>query len=120
MKTIKSILTLMVLPTILSELATGGTLLSNYLTPVRFLLLIAVYLPVLLIREFSFRYKLGYGGILFLGAIYGFFNEGLVAKTMIVNNTIPFAPYNHYGYIAGISLPWTLLIAFWHAISSVL
>ena len=68
-------------------------LLSVFFNPGTFLFLFLGYgVPVLLIREFVVRYNFGLAGTFALGMAYGVFNEGFLAKTMILGTTSPFQP----------------------------
>lgn len=107
---------------VLPELLSGNTPISKFIQPSTFLLLflIGYGLPVLVIREFSVRKKLGLTGIILLGLAYGVYNEGLLAKTLIAESNLPVRQFDNYGYFAGVNFPWTAVIGFWHAIASVL
>ena len=84
------------------------------------LILLIIYgCAVLLIRELSVRWRLGLIGIFILGLAYGFYNEGIVTKTLLLSKTIPM---NNFIYPTkfGINWAWALFINVWHALHAVL
>jgi hypothetical protein len=120
--TLKAIATLMLLSAFLPEVTTGNTPITTFFTPLAFVFLVVIGygLPVLLIREFAVRMRLGTAGIVLLGFAYGSYNEGLWAKTMIDVHHVPMAIFNDYGVVLGIDVPWALTISLYHALGSVL
>jgi hypothetical protein len=113
--------TLLALATVLPELFSGSTPLISFLNPGLLLFLFLGYgLAILLIRELAVRCRSGLLGLFFLGLAYSVFNEGLLAKTLIVEKNLPVGLYDHYGYWLGISFPWAAGIGAWHACASVI
>lgn len=121
MNKLKAILLLIFLSPILTEIITSSTPPTVFFNPatLAFSILLVYGIPVLVIREFAVRYKLGLAGIFSIGITYGIFSEGLLAKTSILNNSLPVGAYDQYGYIFGISFPWTITISTWHALAAV-
>jgi hypothetical protein len=117
-----AVLTLMFLSAFLPEVCSGSTPITQFFTPTVFpLLVILGYgVPVLLIRELAVRRHMSIAGILIAGFAYGFYNEGLLAKTMIRIGDVPMSTFNNYGDVFGIAIPWALTISLFHAIASVL
>lgn len=112
---------LLALATILPELFSGSTSLIGFLNPGLVLFLLLGYgVAVLLIRELGVRCHSGWLGLFLLGLAYSVFNEGLLAKTLILQRKLPVALYDHYGYWLGISFPWAAGIGAWHACASVM
>ena len=117
----RPIATLLALTTVLPELFSGSTPLAGFLNPGLLLFLFLGYgLAILLIRELAVRCRSGLLGLFFLGLAYSVFNEGLLAKTLIVERNLPIGLYDHYGYLLGISFPWAAGIGAWHACASVI
>lgn len=117
----RAAITLLVLCTLLPELFTGSTSLVAFLNPGLVVFLFFGYgVAILLVRELAVRCHSGILGLFFMGMGYSIFNEGLLAKTMILKNGLPVSQYNDYGYWLGISFPWAAGISSWHAIASVL
>ena len=77
-------------------------------------------MAILLVRELGVRWHCGVLGLFFLGLAYSIFNEGLLAKTLILEKHLPVPLYDQYGYVLGISLPWAAGIGTWHAYASVI
>ena len=122
MRKTRAAATLMVLSPILAELVSGSTPPHVFFAPatLALFLLLGYGLPVLLIREFVIRQGLDQRAIFLLGLGYGVFNEGLLAKTMIFQRNLPIHEFDNYGYLLGISIPWSVTISVWHALSAVL
>jgi hypothetical protein len=120
MKT-RAAITLLVLCTVLPELFTGSTSLSAFLNPGMVVFLFFGYgVAVLLVRELAVRCHSGILGLFFMGMGYAIFNEGFLAKTMILKTGLPVSQYNDYGYWLGISFAWSAGISAWHGMASVL
>ena len=77
-------------------------------------------MAVLLVRELAVRWNCGVLGLFSLGLAYSIFNEGLLAKTLILEKGLPVPQYDQYGCVLGISLPWAAGIGTWHAYASVI
>ncbi len=121
MQYIKPIVTLVAVATLMPELVTGSTSLFSFFIPINFLINFLGYgITVLLIREFYVRYNLNFFGLFLLGIVYVGINEGLLAKTIILENGIPWNLFDNYGYIVGISIPWALAMSVWHSVFSVM
>ena len=79
------IATLLALATVIPELFTGSTPLVGFLNPGLFFFLFLGYgVAILLVRELAVRCRSGILGLFFLGLAYSIFNEGLLAKTLII------------------------------------
>ncbi len=114
-------LLLVAIATVVPELITGSTPIIAFLNPATILFLVIGYgIPVLLIRELIVRRSLSLPAAVCLGLTYGIVNEGLFARTIIQQHSLPIPQYDHYGFLIGISLPWTAGICTWHAFASVL
>jgi hypothetical protein len=119
---VKPILTLLLITPFLTELLSNNMAPSEFFKPFNFLLLATVVygFPVLLLRELACRHRLGIPGLLCLGLVYGIINEGIIAKTFYLAEGVPVNTFDHYGYVAGISIPWSITITVWHALHAVL
>jgi len=117
----KALVLLLITPFLLTELLTGNIGFPYILDPATFITLIIVYgFPILIIRELVVRWQGGALSIFLLGLTYGLFNEGIIAKTLMMQQALPIPIMDGYGYILGISIPFTLLIVPWHALYSVM
>lgn len=117
----KPILTLIVLAMVMPELVTGSTTLPSFLIPINFIINFLGYgIAILLIRELYVRYKLNFLGLFLLGVAYAGLNEGIIAKTFLLESGIPWNIFDNYGYILGISVPWALAMSIWHSVFSVM
>lgn len=117
----KAVLTLFLLASILPELLTGSSPISSFLNPTHLIILFIGYgLAVVLFREISVRNNLSLVGTYIFGIAFGIFNEGFLAKTLIKSTSLPISQYNDFGYLLGVSFPFTFVISFWHALAAVL
>ena len=117
----RPVATLLILATVFPELFTGSTSLVAFLNPGLLLWLVLGYgLAVLLVRELWVRLGGGLPALFLLGLAYGIFNEGLLAKTVLLDQHLPIPQYDHYGVMLGISFPWMAGISVWHACASVI
>lgn len=117
----KAALTLFFIIPFLTELLSGNMAAHIFFNPVNLLVMFLGYgVPILLIREMAIRWDLDWKGIFITGLAYGFFNEGIGAKTLLTQIVVPVKTFNEYGYFAGINLAWAAVIVVWHAFHSVL
>ena len=98
--------------------------LSSNQTPWSFVLLswglIPVYgFPVLLLREWALRRSVSLAGLLVAGFGYGLYNEGLVAKTIFLNQKVPWNLFDGRIGWGGVNWGWLLVICSFHALFSV-
>ena len=102
----------------MTELLSGSLPASEFFRPPVFLFLTTVGygFPILLLREFAVRRRLGLLGLLALGLVYGIFNEGIIAKTFYLAANVPIRNFDGYGYTGGIAVPWAINISLWHAL----
>ncbi len=114
------ILYFVLLAALLPEGITGSTQPLGWLNPVQALLNFWLYgTGVLVVREFSLRWKTGWWGILLLGAAYGIVEEGL-AVTTFFNPTLPqLGTLAWYGRDLGINWLWAVWLTTFHAIVSI-
>jgi len=118
---LKPVFTLILLSPVLAELISESSPAPVFFNPGTFVFLLVSYgVAVLVIREIAVRRRLSFGDIYIIGAAYGIFNEGFLAKTLIRKDHIPIPAFDHYGYFFGINFPWTATIILWHGIASVL
>ena len=113
-------LTLYLLAPVLAELLTGATPPLQFVNPMTFLTLTALYgSGALLIRETARRRGLGWGSIVLLGAAYGVLEEGLVVTSWF-NPYWPDILYLH-GYTRALDTNWywALGLTAFHAIFSI-
>ena len=116
------LLSLALLAALLPETITGSTRPEGWLNPLQALFNIWLYgTGVVAVREISLRWKVGYPGILLLGAAYGIVEEGL-AVTTFFNPTLPqFADstLGWYGRLFGVNWVWAVWLSTFHGIVSI-
>ena len=118
----KPILVLLLVTPFLTELLSGSLPASEFFRPpvILFLSTVGYGFPLLLLREFAVRRRLGIIGLFVLGIVYGIFNEGILAKTFYLAANLPVRTFDGFGYFHGIAVPWAIMISVWHALHSVL
>jgi len=113
----KPIFTLLLVTPVLTELLSGNLAPSAFLNPIvpLFLSTVGYGFPILLLREFSIRKRMGIPGL-----AYGIFNEGILAMTFYMAVKVPINTFDGYGRVFGISVPWAVTISTWHALHAFL
>jgi hypothetical protein len=106
---------------ILTELLSGNQSLGRLFSPGNYLGLMIFYsIPALLIREAMIRWRLGVIGLFVLGIAYGFFNEGVIARTLLLTDEAMFMSLFRGYETFGINLAWAAAILPWHALHSIM
>ena len=114
------VLYLVALAAVLPEAITGSTPPLNWLNPIGVGLLFWLYgAGVLVCRELSIRWRVGWPGILLLGAAYGIIEEGFTVKTMFDPNSPVVGVLGSYGHWMGVNWVWTLWLMIFHAAFSI-
>jgi len=118
----KPVAALLLLAPFLTELLSGSLPAPAFFRPqvLLFLTTVGYGFPILLLREFAVRRRLGIFGLVALGFVYGIFNEGIIAKTFYLATNVPIHNFDGYGYTGGIAIPWAITISTWHALHSFL
>lgn len=75
--------------------------------------------PVLLIRELWVARTLSPSALLVCGLAYGIFNEGILARTLLLRAGLPVPIFDGYLVAWGVTWSWGITILVWHAIFSV-
>ena len=116
----KPVLSLLLLAPFLTELLSGNLPASQFFQPQVYVFLATVGygFPILLLREFAVRRRLGLAGLFMLGLVYGIFNEGILARTFYLASNVPIKTFDGYGYVFGVAIPWAITISIWHALHS--
>ena len=116
------IVLMLVLPAVLAELILEATPAPEFFAPATLLLFtfIGYGMPVLVIREFAVRCKMSTAGIFVLGLAYGIYNEGFLAKTLLMEHDVPNPAFDQYSMLGGINIAWMSVICIYHAMCSVL
>jgi len=115
------VLALCLLSPFIGELLSSNVLPSLFVRqPVMIVFAALTYsLPVLLIRELVVARTLSLGGLLVCGLAYGIFNEGLLARTILMTEGLPIPVFDRFLSIGGLSVGWGATMLAWHAIFSV-
>lgn len=105
----------------LIELQSGNIPFFSFFNPgiLLFLVTVGYGLPVLVIRELAVRFQFGFLSLLSLGIIYGLYNEGLIARTLIRNTDVPLSAFNGEILVGGLNLGFLFVITLAHALQAV-
>ena len=117
----KALLVLVLTAPVLTEIVSGNTPVHRFLDPrVPIFFLVAYSLPLLVIREAMFRWRISWTGVFLLGLAYGIWNEGLLAQTLIRFDHVPIDKFDRYIYTAGFNFSWVAVIVPWHAMLAII
>jgi hypothetical protein len=113
-------LTLYLLAPITAEVLTGATPPLQFVNPLSFIFLTALYgSGALLIRETTRRRGLGWWSVILLGAAYGVLEEGLVVTSWLNPYWPDLAFLDGYSRALGVNWFWALGMTAFHAIISI-
>jgi len=117
----RPLLALVVLAPFVGEILSSNVPASLFfLRPIMILFAALTYsLPVLLIRELAVARRLSHPGLLICGLAYGIFNEGILARTLVMSEGLPIPTFNHYFSVLGLNVAWAITLLVWHALFSV-
>jgi hypothetical protein len=116
----KAVLVLAIAAPVLTEIVSGNTPAHALLNPkIVIFLLLGYSFPLLIIREYSIRWRLSVLGVFLWGLAYGILNEGLLAQTLIRFEHVPINKFDRYIVLGGFNLSWACLIVPWHALFAV-
>ncbi len=99
------------------EILTGSTRVEQYLSPVTLFGMLFYGLQVAIIADLAARYRFKWRTIYLVGLIYGIFEEGFAVETMLSPHPPGFVDVLR---IAGLNVTWSIYIAIFHAVVSVL
>ncbi len=121
MKHIKPITALLLLSPITSELISGFYKITEFVDPIRLLLISSMYgIGTLLVREIKARRELCYGAVFLLGIAYAIIDEGIATKSFFDPNMVELSILSSYGRFMGVNLDWAIHIAIYHGVWSIL
>lgn len=113
-------LTLYLLAPIIAEVLTGSTPPLQFVNPLSFIFLTALYgSGALLVRETARRRGLGWWSVILLGAAYGVLEEGLVVTSWLNPSWPDLAFLNGYSRALDINWFWALGMTAFHVVVSI-
>jgi hypothetical protein len=117
---LKPLLLFILIIPVLTELLSGNQPPGKFFSPGNYFILLIFYsVPALLIREALVRWRLGVLGLFVLGIAYGIFNEGVIARTLLLTDDEMFISLFRGYSTWGINLAWAAAILPWHALYSI-
>ncbi len=106
-------------PTI-AELLSGSSPPLEFFNPVILALLLGLYgAGVLIARELSVRWNLGWAGIVVLGIAYGILEEGVAVKSFFDPMWVDIGALGEYGRYLGTNWVWAVWLTIYHASVSI-
>ena len=117
----KQILFLIIGTAVFTELLSSNLTLVHFLNPIilLFILTIGYGFPVLLVRELVVRKGMGLASLFMLGLAYGIWNEGILARTLLLNTNVPVNYFDGYVGELGINFAWASQIVTWHSLLAI-
>ena len=114
------IILLVLLSPLIAELLSGSAPPLEFLNPIGFFVLLGLYgCGVLLIREYSIKFDIGFFGIIILGIAYGIIEEGLAVKSFFDPGWMDLGILGVYGRWIGVNWVWSFFLTIYHAIYSI-
>jgi len=106
-------------PTI-AELLSGSSPLLEFFNPVGFPLLLGLYgAGVLIVRELSVIWKVGWAGVVVMGIAYGILEEGVAVKSFFDPEWMDLGGLGEYGRYLGTNWVWAVWLTIYHASVSI-
>src|SRR6266508_2748604 len=116
----RPLLALVLLSPVIAEMLSGSSAPLEWLNPAVPLLLIWLYgSGVLVMRETAVRWKVGWPGILLLGAAYGIIEEGLAVKSFFDPGWMDLGTLGWYGRWLDVNWVWAVWLTIYHAVVSI-
>ncbi len=116
----RPLLALVLLSPVIAEMLSGSSAPLEWLNPAVPLLLIWLYgSGVLVMRETAVRWKIGWPGILLLGAAYGIIEEGLAVKSFFDPAWMDLGNLGWYGRWLDVNWVWAVWLTIYHAVVSI-
>jgi len=116
----RPLLALVLLSPVIAEMLSGSSAPLEWLNPAVPLLLIWLYgSGVLVMRETAVRWKVGWPGILLLGAAYGIIEEGLAVKSFFDPAWMDLGNLGWYGRWLDVNWVWAVWLTIYHAVVSI-
>ena len=114
------IISLVLLSPLIAELLSGSAPPLEFFNPISFFVLLGLYgCGVLLIREYSIKFDIGFVGIIILGIAYGVIEEGLAVKSFFDPEWMDLGILGVYGRWIGVNWVWSFFLTIYHAIYSI-
>ncbi|HEX2994037.1 MAG TPA: hypothetical protein VHP14_04415 [Anaerolineales bacterium] len=112
-------LALWLIAPVFGELVSGSTPLNEYISPFTILLCMLYGSGAVIIRERLIRGGKSWRGLLWLGAAYGIFEEGLMVRSFFDPNWQDLEQLGIYGRAIGVNWVWTEHLIIFHMLISV-
>ena len=105
---------------IIAELLSGSSPPLEFFNPISFALLLGLYgAGVLVVRELAVMWRLGWMGIIVLGAAYGILEEGVAIKSFFDPFWMDLGGLGEYGRYVGTNWVWAVWLTIYHSMISI-
>ena len=120
MKRISPAIALLLIAPVVGELVSGHQAPAEFFNPIVFLALALPYgCGALLCREFTRRWRSGWPGMLFLGAAYGLYEEGVVSRALFNPEWHEAMALAGFDNVAGFNWTYGTMLVHFHVTISV-
>ena len=116
----KALWLLAIMSPVVAELCSGSSPPLEFFNPISFALLLGLYgAGVLIMRELSVIWNLGWFGVILLGSAYGILEEGVAIKSFFDPEWMDLGGLGEYGRYLGTNLVWAVWLTIFHAVISI-
>lgn len=116
----KALWILALMSPVIAELLSGSSPPLEFFNPFSFMLLLGLYgAGVLVVRELSVIWNLGWAGIVVLGVSYGILEEGVAVKSFFDPLWMDLGGLGEYGRFLGTNWVWAVWLTIYHASVSI-
>jgi len=104
----------------IAEMLSGSSPPLEFFNPIGFLLLLGLYGGgVLIVRELSVIWNIGWAGIVVMGIAYGILEEGVAVKSFFDPGWMDLGGLGEYGRYLGTNWVWAVWLTIYHASVSI-
>lgn len=116
----KALWILALMSPVIAEMLSGSSPPREFFNPFSFMLLLGLYgAGVLLVRELSVIWNVGWASIIVMGAAYGILEEGVAVKSFFDPNWMDIGALGVYGRYLGTNWVWAVWLTIFHSSVSI-
>ncbi len=116
----KALWILALMSPVIAEMLSGSSPPREFFNPFSFMLLLGLYgAGVLVVRELSVVWNVGWASIIVMGAAYGILEEGVAVKSFFDPNWIDIGALGVYGRYLGTNWVWATWLTIFHSSVSI-
>ncbi len=116
----KALWILALMSPVIAEMLSGSSPPREFLNPFTFMLLLGLYgAGVLVVRELSVIWNVGWASVIVMGAAYGILEEGVAVKSFFDPNWMDLGALGAYGRYLGTNWVWAIWLTIFHSSVSI-